>query len=82
MVITVLWSWVFNSAGRSILIAVLLHASGNATGALMGRWFGQLPESMGGTMFRLYLGLAVLAIVLTRGRLGYRSDPSPATAPV
>ena len=67
---------------RSILIAVLLHASGNATGALMGRWFGQLPDSMGGTMFRLYLGLAVLPIVLTRGRLGYRSDPSPATAPV
>jgi membrane protease YdiL (CAAX protease family) len=79
MLITIVWTWIFNNAKGSILIAVLMHAAFNATGGLL----PAIPEtalqtaSIVGLVVNLLL--AALVIVFTKGRLGYRKvlDLSP-----
>jgi membrane protease YdiL (CAAX protease family) len=79
--------WVFNNTRGSVLMAILVHASWNTfySAALVGLF--PAPSVLGS-----YLNLAIAAgalalvlVVLTRGRLGYRNhrqeDPDPATAP-
>jgi len=70
--VTVSWGWFFNSTGGSILFAVLIHASSNATERLTGQL---VPAFPGGAQGKgLLLGLVTLVIVVaTRGRLGF--DP-------
>lgn len=89
---TVIYTWVYNHTNGSILIAMLLHASSNAaTGwltALIKETNGVVPTS--GRVAYLVenswlnvigFGLAaVLLLILTRGRLGYRSPAAPDTA--
>jgi uncharacterized protein len=81
---TVLYTWVYNHTGGSILIAILMHAASNAaaawltallkaTGLMMPEtgWVGYIVGH--GWLNVLAFGLAaLLAVVLTRGRLGYR----------
>jgi membrane protease YdiL (CAAX protease family) len=50
IVLSVLYTWLYNRTGGSVLIAGLFHAAGNLTGALiptwtipLGRWLGLLP---------------------------------------
>jgi hypothetical protein len=64
---------VFNRARQSILIAVLLHASGNAVGPLTTRWLGEVSPAVGHAAMAIYAAAAVILIVATRGRLGYQS---------
>jgi uncharacterized protein len=75
MLVTVLWTFVFNRAGGSILIAVLLHASSNATPALI---MPLVPATMLGNLSlvstAIYALLVLAVVLLTRGRLGY-SEP-------
>jgi membrane protease YdiL (CAAX protease family) len=67
---TLIWTWLFNNAKASILFAILIHSTSNATSALIPRlvstptgdpWFG----------FKVIGVVALVVIVLTRGRLGY-----------
>jgi uncharacterized protein len=79
MLITIVWTWLFNNAKGSILIAVLMHAAFNATGGLL----PAIPEAALQTA--TVVGLVVntvlvgLVILLTRGRLGYKRSPSVST---
>jgi membrane protease YdiL (CAAX protease family) len=80
IVLAILWTWVFNRARGSILIAVLLHASLNATPAWMAYLIPNYPESAGKIAIGFY-GIAMAALlVMTKGRLGYASDSVEKTA--
>jgi uncharacterized protein len=83
--LAIMYTWVFNNTKGSILIAILVHASFNAsvTGILAPLFpapvlsdYGLLPI-LGG-----FGALAVVLVALTRGRLGYRpeAEATPADA--
>jgi membrane protease YdiL (CAAX protease family) len=74
MALTVIWTWVFNNARGSILMAILLHAASNATGNFFGQIVPELPAQFNTTLFALYASAAVLIVVATRGRLGYAPE--------
>ncbi|MCW5852951.1 MAG: CPBP family intramembrane metalloprotease [Anaerolineae bacterium] len=71
MMSTLIWTWLFNRAGGSVLFAMLIHATSNATSDLMGRLLTTPPDDpwLGAKILAV---VAVLLIVTTRGRLGYR----------
>jgi len=74
--ITILWTWVFNNAKGSILIAVLLHASLNASQAWMSALVPNYPaDAAGKIVMGFYFVAAVALIFMTNGRLGYATDP-------
>jgi membrane protease YdiL (CAAX protease family) len=67
---TLIWTWLFNNANASVLFAILIHSTSNATSSLIPRlvsapagdpWFG----------LKVVGTVAVVLIVLTRGRLGF-----------
>ena len=74
MSITIIWTWVFNNAKGSILFAVLLHASLNASQAWMGSLIPNYPQNAGLIAFGIYIVAAVALIFMTNGRLGYPSN--------
>jgi membrane protease YdiL (CAAX protease family) len=90
MCATFLYSWIFNNTRGSLLIAILVHAgSFNASSSLMNAlipahpalsgWQAALYSSSwnnGGSLIPFAV-FAVLLIVATRGRLGYRPDRAP-----
>jgi uncharacterized protein len=78
-----LYTVVFNRTGGSVLLAMVLHGAGNAATGVMNRlvpeelpldgWVGALVN--GGWLNVIAFGaVALLLIVLTRGRLGYDLD--------
>lgn len=79
--VTLIFSWIFNLGRQSILIAVLAHASFNASSA----WLGGLmtiPESAGPVAYALLAAVALVIVIATRGRLAYDGrvrQPAPAT---
>lgn len=76
----IFFTWVFNHAKGSILIAVLIHASSNATQAWMSVLIPDFPIEAAAKMIQgSYFVLAVALIFLTNGRLGYVADPSDKT---
>ena len=73
--IAILWTWVFNHAKGSILIAVLLHASLNATEAWVSALIPNFPmDAAGRIVLGFYFAAAVALIFMTNGRLGYTAD--------
>jgi uncharacterized protein len=71
---TIVMTWVFNNTKGSVLMAVLMHASFDTTFLILNLLFlaplvtdygSQVPAVIG------YGALALLVVVLTRGRLGY-----------
>ncbi|HKD21446.1 MAG TPA: CPBP family intramembrane glutamic endopeptidase [Rhizomicrobium sp.] len=76
MLVTVTWAWVFNNARQSILVAVLLHASFNATVPTMQKLLPGFEKQMGPYVALLYGSLAIVVLILSRGRLGVRTAPS------
>jgi membrane protease YdiL (CAAX protease family) len=81
---TVIYTWVYNHTGGSILLAILLHASSNAstgwlTTLIQESGLAEPEHGVGGYLAAtgwinvIAYGLAaLLLIVATRGRLGYR----------
>jgi len=85
---TVIYTWVYNNTGGSILLAMLLHAASNASSG----WLGTLIVTSGVPVpdqgVRGFLAtsswinviayglVALLLIVVTRGRLGYQLNPN------
>ena len=73
MVLAVVFTWVFNHTGGSVLIAILLHASYNTFGYTVRPLFAAPIVTATDLPFLIEVGgLALLIVVFTRGRLGYR----------
>jgi membrane protease YdiL (CAAX protease family) len=79
---TFIYTWIFNNTRGSVWIAMLLHASSNAASNLVGSLIptgvtlsGFLSALEAGWLNVLAFGsAAVLLVILTRGRLGYRPE--------
>jgi membrane protease YdiL (CAAX protease family) len=88
--VTVLWTWVFNNTRGSILIAALQHSAYDAAGGYV---FGQIiavtalsnaaKYQVTITQLVVSIALAVLVLLVTRGRLSYRGQAAlPVVLPV
>ncbi|HEV2579540.1 MAG TPA: type II CAAX endopeptidase family protein, partial [Ktedonobacteraceae bacterium] len=69
MVITLIWTWIFNKARGSILIAFLNHSAFNANGSLFNTLVPVMLLGGRAPIYALAI-VALLIIILTRGRLG------------
>jgi membrane protease YdiL (CAAX protease family) len=74
---TVLWTWIFNHTKGSLLIAILLHSAFDASGSfvvsqLLALNTAPLAVQQWASVaeLALFIGVALLVLVLTRGRLG------------
>jgi hypothetical protein len=91
---TIVMTWVYNNTRGSVLMAILVHASGDAFPNVI--LWPLLPTSLATTGYGVYFGyygmligmgvLALAVIALTGGRLGYEcyqqeGEPEPAMAP-
>ena len=74
MAITIIWAWIFNNARGSILIAVLIHASLNASQSWMATLIPNYPKAAGEVAYGIYVVAALALILITKGRLGYPSS--------
>jgi membrane protease YdiL (CAAX protease family) len=71
MALTFIFSWVFNHTGGSVFIALLLHASFNTFGGALQPLFSASIMTSSDLPFLIgVVVLAVLIVILTRGRLG------------
>jgi membrane protease YdiL (CAAX protease family) len=72
----VVMAWVFNSTGQSLPVAMLAHVSvNNFVSVIWGEMFPTVGESAVSIALAVSSVIAaVVVIVLTRGRLGYRPD--------
>jgi membrane protease YdiL (CAAX protease family) len=77
---TIVWTWLFNHAGGSIFYAILIHATSNATSALIPQWLDVQSDDPW-ALAKIFGVTALLLILFTRGRLGYdRSGQAGPTA--
>jgi uncharacterized protein len=68
-------TWVFNNTKQSVLLAILAHGSINSAAVSMYALFPARAVTDGITNVAIGFGLAaLLVVVLTRGRLGYREE--------
>jgi membrane protease YdiL (CAAX protease family) len=77
--VTISWSWVYNNTGGSILLAVLLHSSFNASGSLIGQLIPAFPYEATLLLNGAFVVIALLLVFVTRGRLSYRGVPKGPT---
>lgn len=73
MSLTLIWTWIFNGAQQSILIASLMHAAFNGAQAWVGTLLPPFPDEVSTTITSVIVGSALLTVILTKGRLGYTS---------
>ena len=76
------YTWIYNHAKGSILIAILIHAASNSASGYLDKLVGN--PHLSGLAYALFYdnwnnviafgAVAVLLIVFTRGRLGYRPE--------
>ncbi len=77
MLITVIWTWIFNNAQGSILIASLSHAAWNAAQGWIGAVVPDFPKQIGPLSINdaatlIFLACALVVIIATKGQLGYQ----------
>ncbi len=71
---TIFYTWIYNNTQGSILIAILTHAASNAASGFVNQLAPTSPALNGDWGNVIVVGLwALLIIVFTRGRLGYKS---------
>jgi membrane protease YdiL (CAAX protease family) len=79
------YTWVFNSTGGSILLAALLHAAINMSSGLVLDLVPGMEDAFGVQLYgAVAIAFAIVALVLvvaTRGKLGYRAERVPLEAP-
>lgn len=73
MIVTLLFTWIFNGGGQSILVAVLTHASFNASQAWLGTLIPDVSQQVGYTALAIIAACAAVVALLTKGKFGY--DP-------
>jgi membrane protease YdiL (CAAX protease family) len=73
MVVTIIWTWVFNNTEQSIFIAVLIHASSDAVQPLMSQWIPNFPKQASYAVLVMYVVIALILIAATKGRLSYKA---------
>lgn len=77
---TFIYTWIYNHTRSSILIAMLVHASGNAAAAFLGRLIptgtpiSAWAQALGGDWLNAiaFGTAAVLLVLMTKGQLGYQ----------
>jgi hypothetical protein len=90
LALAVIFTWLFNNARGSLLLVMLLHTSyDTAYGTILSKLFPSLPTTLLsnflGNLNIVLIGLAVVIIAATRGRLSYQryqremARPSPVT---
>ena len=70
-VVTLIWTWIFNGTQQSILVASVMHAAFNASQSWVATLLPQQPEAVGNAVTIAIVAIALLVLVLTKGRLGY-----------
>ena len=78
--LSLVMTWLFNRTGQSLPIVMVFHAAINTTYSLL--WPEIFPKLNGyrdslAVNLIAALAAAVILIVVTRGRLGLRADPTP-----
>ena len=73
MMVSIIWTWVFNNASGSILMAVLLHAAFNASQIWIVDVAPNFPVAAGYTSLGIFLVIAV-NIGMSQANLGYRPN--------
>lgn len=80
VMVSLVMTWVFNRTGESLPVAIVLHASINNTFSTV--WSEIFPGLGAGTGNHVILiasaAVAIVLLVATRGRLGYRAAAGPA----
>ncbi len=76
---TINWTWVYNNTGGSILVAVLLHSAFNASQSFIVELIPAYPEAGTRLVNVAFVVIALVLVIVTRGRLSYRRLPSPGT---
>lgn len=71
MALTIVLTWIFNGGQQSILVAVLTHASFNASQAWLATLLPNQPAQVGNTALILVAVCAVAVVLLTKGKVGY-----------
>jgi len=74
MIVTVLFTWIFNGGAQSILVAVLMHSSFNASQAWLGTLIPDVSQQVGYTALAIIAICAITVTLLTKGKLGYDAD--------
>jgi membrane protease YdiL (CAAX protease family) len=88
IVATIVWTWLFNNAGASILFAMLVHATSNAAVSYIGKIEAITVAGSTGIpsgaaayfSFVLFGVVALLVIIFTRGRLSYHPEVATQTS--
>jgi membrane protease YdiL (CAAX protease family) len=71
VVTRILWTWVYNRTGGSVLIAILLHAASDTNDLeVRQQILPPAPPEVGLVVLGLYLVAVVLLLAFTRGKLG------------
>jgi membrane protease YdiL (CAAX protease family) len=79
---TYVYTWIYNHTRASILIAMLVHAASNAASTFLGRLIpvdaplAPWAEALGGDWINViaFGTAAVLLVLVTKGRLGYKPE--------
>lgn len=77
ILVSLLWTWVFNNTNGSVFAAILLHATSNATSALIPQLV-TAPDDPWSSAKSVGVA-ALLLIVLTRGQLSYAQNQASMT---
>jgi len=70
LAMSIILTWTFNHTRGSLLMAMLVHVSLNAFQGYVNRLFPAVADSLVGPTAGVVI-LAILIVLLTRGRLGY-----------
>jgi membrane protease YdiL (CAAX protease family) len=82
MALAIIMTWVFNHTGGSVFIAILLHASYNTFASTVQPLFSAPIVSRTNLLFVPgFAVLALLIVILTRGRLGYQPNQEQPLGP-
>jgi membrane protease YdiL (CAAX protease family) len=73
IVMTVVWTWLFNRGNGSVLLIMLVHGASNAISGLFPQLLPTNTPDDQWFIFKVMGVVAVLLIICTRGRLGYHT---------
>jgi len=77
IVMTVTWTWLFNRSNGSVLLIMLVHGASNAVSGLFPQLLPTNTPDDQWFIFKVMGVVALLIIICTRGKLGYRPPVEP-----